>query len=377
MKGYLICDQLDCTGCSTCMNICPQSCISMQPNKYGHIYPVVNETKCIDCNLCVKICPQNKDTIKRQPITAFAGWHNDQSEYLSSTSGGAAAAFAHTIISMGGVVYGCASDHGLLIHHVRVDTESELTRLKGSKYVQSDIGYTYKNILTDLKCGKAVLFIGTPCQVAGLKSFLRKDYESLYCVDLICHGVPSQTQLKKHIKRVVGSDADIVQFRKGNDMGLRIYSRSGDMSYYSNVWVNKFQDSYYGAFIDGYSYRESCYRCRYADSKRASDITIGDFWGLSKEVNHDEINGCSCILPITPKGLELAKKSNLKLIKRSVDEAISGNTQLRNPSSKSQRAKVFRFLHPIIGHEVAYKICEFDRIINYRLIKPILRRIQI
>lgn len=377
MNGSQICPQNVCTGCSACLNVCPKSCISMKTGADGHIYPFVDESKCIDCSLCHKICPQNKNVESQHPTMAYAGWHNEQSEYISSTSGGAATAFAQTIIKQGGVVYGCVSREGLQIQHIRVDLEADLAKLKGSKYVQSDIDYSFKNILADLKTGRPVLFIGTPCQVAGLKTFLRKDYDHLYCVDLICHGVPSQAQLKKHIRHVAGGAIDLVGFRKGNDMGLRLFDFNGEMVYYSNVWIDKYRDSYYGAFIDGYSYRDSCYNCRYANPRRVSDVTIGDFWGLSKEVRHDEINGCSCILPITPKGLALVRMSNLKLIERPVDEAINGNSQLRHPSPLKRRAKLFRMLYPMIGYEAAYKICEFDRIINHRLLKPILRRVKL
>ncbi len=349
----------------------------MEVGADGHIYPYVDESTCIDCNLCHKTCPHNKDVESQRPIVAYAGWHNVQSEYLSSTSGGAASALAQTIIKQGGVVYGCVSRDALQIQHIRVDTEPDLAELKGSKYVQSNIDNIFKNILADLKIGRLVLFIGTPCQVAGLKSFLRRDYEQLYCIDLICHGVPSQYQLKKHIQYVGGNNINLVQFRKGNDMGLRLFDSSGKMVYYSNVWVNKYRDSYYGAFIDGYSYRDSCYTCRYANPHRVSDVTIGDFWGLSKEVKHDEINGCSCILPISPKGLDLVRMSDLKLIERSVDEAVNGNGQLRHPSPLKRRAKLFRKLYPIVGYEASYKICECDRIIGHRLIKPILRRIKL
>lgn len=377
MTCHDICAPDLCTGCSACANACPRMCIKMSAGKDGHLYPVVDESTCIECKICIKTCPQNHDISLSDPITAYAGWHNNHSEYLTSTSGGAATALAQSVISSGGVVFGCSSGSGLSIRHIRIEHEQDLKLLKGSKYTQSKIADIYKQVLSDLKNGRKVLFTGTPCQVAGLKSFLRKDYGNLYCADLICHGVPSQVQLMKHIGYVAGKEAQLVQFRKGNDMGLRIYDNTGTQIYYSNVWNNKFKDSYYGSFIDGYSYRESCYRCRYACGRRVSDVTIGDFWGLSKEIRHDEINGCSCILPITDKGLELVRISNLKLIERPVNEAIEGNSQLRHPSQKTKRARLFRCLYPILGYEIAYKLCEFDRILNFRILRPIRRRIRI
>lgn len=210
-----ICDKNKCTACGACLNICPKKCVYYKKDGVGHLYPVIDESKCIHCHACEKVCQVLHPLELEKPKTAYAGWHQDVEEYKSSTSGGAATAFAQKIISEGGVVYGCAWSKDLDVEHIRIDTLHDICRLKGSKYVQSKIS---NNILAqvkrDLKSDLKVLFIGTPCQIAGLKSYLRKDYDNLFLADLICHGVPPVSLLKKHVKRIAGTLKNVqVSFR--------------------------------------------------------------------------------------------------------------------------------------------------------------------
>lgn len=377
MTGIQICQKALCTGCSACVNICPQNCISMVEGKLGHLYPYIDQTKCVDCRLCVQSCPMNKAVELKNPLTAYAGWHKNRDEYLSSTSGGAASALSQRIINKGGVVYGCASQKGIIISHIRIDSLNDLLLLKGSKYVQSSINDCFRIIKNDLKSDKPVLFIGTPCQCAGLKSFLGRDYENLYIVDIICHGVPSQYLLRKHTNKISYGLGVNVSFRKGNDMGLRVFDKNNKLIYYSNIWHERYKDSYYNTFIDGYTYRDSCYQCKFARPERCSDITIGDFWGLGKDLKYDSINGCSCILPITQKGLALLNDVPLELHERSVLEAVNGNGQLQHPQKLTNRIKVFRKIYKITGLKRSYLLCELDHIIEIRFVNPIKRRFKL
>lgn len=347
----------------------------METGFLGHIYPKIDQNACIDCGLCRKVCPVNHPIEKKSPITVFAGWHKDIEEYFSSSSGGAAAALSKEIIRKGGVVYGCASLPGIKVRHVRVSTDNELPLLKGSKYVQSNVDDSYKLVLSDLRKGLLVLFIGTPCQVAGLKGFLRKDYDNLYTVDLICHGTPSLDYLKIHVKKVSKGKGVKVQFRKGNDMGLRVFDEEGNQIYYSNVWRNRYKDTYYNTFIDGYTYRDSCYQCSYASPERCSDITIGDYWGIGEDFVYDSINGCSCMFPITRKGITLLRSCNLILHERRVEEAVEGNEQLRHPKILDFRRKVFRKLCDMIGISAAYCFCEWDHIFEKYVILKVKRKL--
>lgn len=169
-----ICSKDSCIGCAACVNACPRSCIKMQEDKWGYIYPVIDDSLCTDCGLCVKVCPSNKNKIDSVVSNkCYAAWSLDAEDRATSTSGGVASVLSSFVISVGGVVYGAVVSKGADIHHARIDNANELYRLKGSKYVQSHIGEMYKSVLKDLKQNLVVLFIGTPCQIAGIKGFLR------------------------------------------------------------------------------------------------------------------------------------------------------------------------------------------------------------
>ena len=374
-----ICEKEHCTGCWACVNSCMKNAITMREGQLGHLYPHIDIDICIDCRLCHKICPANKVLDATFPSTAFAGWSKNLDEYKTSTSGGAAAAFSKYLIRQGGVVYGCACLDNVNICHVRVDKESDLHLFKGSKYVQSNVGENFRLAKEDLQAGRKVLFIGTPCQIAGLKSYLRKDYANLYLVDLICHGVPSLVYLKQHVFKMTKSkEISQVKFRDGDGMYLLLLLLRDKVLYRRSLWEERYKDTYFNTFIDGFTYRNSCYQCKFAKPERVSDITIGDFWGLKDDLPLAHPNGCSCLLPITPKGVELinAIKSDFHLFEREISEAESGNEQLRHPKRKNFRISVFRNIYHLIGIDTAYKLTVSDRIIRYylrKLIKKIFK----
>lgn len=365
-----ICNLKHCTGCAACMNRCPKQCIEMLPDdKLGHLYPVIDHDKCIDCGSCQKACPANHPLELRKPLHAYAGWDRNESEYISSTSGGAASTFARFIIRQGGVVYGCAMLPGIEVRHVRVDNLDDIAKLKGSKYVQSTMGMTYQAVRNDLRQGRKVLFIGTPCQVAGVKSFVgEKNSGNLYTADLICHGTPPLAFLKKHVlKKTRGIVPDKILFRKGTYLLLLLLE--GKELYKSSLFEQRYEDIYYNAFFDGFSYRDSCNTCRYAQPKRVSDVTIGDFWGLNENLPLEHPHGCSVLLPTTDKGMELIDgiRTDFNLFERSVDEAVNGNDQLRHPKEADCRIRMFKKLLPIVGAGNAYRLCMIDKIARRKL----------
>ena len=357
-----------------CLNICNSNSIKIKTGVTGHLYPYIDTSVCTDCGLCHKICPENTPLSRSAGSYAYAGWHKDPDNYKTSASGGAAAALSELIISRGGAVYGCVEEKGK-IKHIRISDSKELHRFKGSKYVQSEIKEIYKPLLKDLREGRQVLFTGTPCQAAGLRSYLRKDYANLYIADLICHGVPSQKDLNDHIQQKCGTtDVDSIKFREGNTFCLSV--KKGEQTLYrSLLWEERYSDSFFNAFIDGYNYRESCYHCRYACPDRVSDITIGDFWGLGDDIKADNKNGCSCIIPVTEKGKELLENIEDRFIlhRRDIEEAIKGNDQLRAPMVMNRRIKIFRAIYPILGQSLSYKLLNADRIIKLRTKKSIKR----
>lgn len=372
----VICNEKHCTGCAACMNRCPKQCIEMRSdNKLGHLHPVIDHERCIDCGACQNVCPANNPLELRRPITAYAGWDKAESEYVSSTSGGAASAFARFIIRQGGVVYGCAMLPNIEVKHIRVDKLDDIDKLKGSKYVQSTIGTIYHSVREDLSQGRKVLFIGTPCQVAGVKSYIgAKNADNLYTADLICHGTPSLDFLRKHIlKKTKGVVPDQILFRQGAYLLLLLLLQGREL-YRSSLFEQRYQDIYYNAFFDGFTYRDSCNTCRYAQPNRVSDVTIGDFWGLKENLPLKHPHGCSVLLPTTEKGKELIEgiRNEFYLFERTVEEAVNGNDQLRHPKEADFRIRLFKHIQPAIGIENAYRLCMLDKIAR-RMVSKIIK----
>lgn len=373
-----ICDKDICTGCGLCASICHKNSIKMVTiDKLGHLYPQIDQKKCVDCGLCKKKCPSLNTPIQTAPITAYAAIAKDKEEYRSSTSGGAASVFSRYIIEQGGVVYGCAveeDDDVVDIKHIRVDKIAELYRLKGSKYVQSRITDIIPRLKDDIKNGNDVLFIGTPCQCAAIRNLYNKTPDNLYLVDLICHGVPSLSLLKRHIRNVLpNKQINKLSFREGNEYKLSLNVNT-ESAYCKSMLTDRFSDFYYDTFIDGVTFRESCYTCRYAKPYRCSDITIGDFWGLKHDADKylpKHNNGISVLLPITEKGMKLidSTKTQFDITERIVDEAVKGNHQLQHPINKCWRTKMFRYLAKSLRLETAYKISVWDRIVRHSLSK--------
>lgn len=340
----------DCTGCAACSNACAHEAITMTPiDRLGSLYPQVNNDACVECKLCEKVCPALHPIEQKLPQKVFAAWSKDIEENRKSTSGGLATIFSKKILQAGGVVYGCSSI-GTDVKHIRIDDIEDVDKLRGSKYVQSSIDDVFKRVRKDLLSKTRVLFIGTPCQVAGLLSFLRKPYENLLTVDLICHGTPSLRLLQEHEKKIApDKKVTKVGFRDSGSYVLKLYS-GNDLIYSSNLWKKRYEDAYYNAFIRGYTFRESCYRCRYAHKERCSDVTIGDFWGLGKEIpfrSESPNAGISVALVNTDKGKQFlsANTDALYLSDRPLDEAVNGNPQLKSPKKKTLAMKVFRHLY--------------------------------
>ena len=368
-----ICDRKRCTGCGLCVSACPKQCISMKAMHLGHLYPVIDESSCIDCGICVRNCPAINPPSKFFPQKAYAAWSKDQEDYKTSTSGGVASVLSSYIIHNGGVVFGCSCLPNAIIKHIKVDKKEELHRLKGSKYVQSDISEALRLLPSEAKTGRLVLFIGTPCQVASVRNLFRKIPENLFLVDLICHGVPSQDYLRQHIKSILGrTDIDKIVFREQTGDYVVDIQENRKSIYKQSLRSPRYKDNYINAFFDGFTMRKSCHTCQYAKPERASDITIGDFWGLGSQgccsiPSHPY--GISLILPITEKGLSLieAVKGQLNIFERPIEEAINGNEQLKRPKDGGIRQKIFDHMEPFVGINKAYRFAVLDRIIRYKL----------
>lgn len=366
-----------CSGCNACAEICPKHCIKMVPDKKGFLYPNIDSTICINCGACEKICPIKKSNIElNTPITAYAAWNKNKEQYLASSSGGAAYVLSSYIIKQGGVVYGCASE-GLHVHHIRVESLLELPKLQGSKYVQSDVRGLYSKVKSDLKIERPVMFIGTPCQVAGLKKYLKQIPDYLYLVDLICHGVPSQQMLREHVNHVLDNQVvEHLSFRKGSMFRIELTSHCKTYS------SEPRKDMYFHAFLTGISYRKSCYQCPFARKERVGDVTIGDFWGLKDAASLPlKISeGISLLMPSSEKGMDLidSVKPDMHVYERSVKEAADGNAQLNHPVYKSLSAKLLSILYPFFAFDKAVRIATVkNSALDYlkcllRPLKPVL-----
>lgn len=183
-----------CFGCMACQDVCAKHCITLRKDKYGHIQPYFNKEDCVDCGLCLKICPSQNPPLLNTPIKTIASWRINEDLRMESSSGGVASSLAEQFVNKGGIVYGCAFVPPFNFQHIRCTSLEELKKIKGSKYVQSDLSKIYPQVSADLKAGRKVLMIGTPCQIAAVRN--RFKYNSLlYTIDLVCHGVPSSHML--------------------------------------------------------------------------------------------------------------------------------------------------------------------------------------
>lgn len=327
----------NCTECSACKYSCPKKAISFIINNEGFSYPEINQTKCIDCSICKNICPVlNTEKLVNKPRVIYAAQINDNVTLSKSSSGGMFYLFASYALSKGGVVYGAAWDKNMKNQHIEVDNLADLNQLLGSKYVQSDIGDSYLRIKERLKSGRIVYFSGTPCQVAGLKSFLKKDYENLITSDIICHGTPSQKIFDVFLQSLRDEyKADIVNYFF-RDKSLYGWSSNASTSIIKikrkrngkelKLIYNHNMRAYYNAFLNGDISRLDCYSCPFAKSERTGDFTIGDYWDIEK-IYSDFPNiekGVSVITINTEKGMKLwlNQKSKCTYKESSVEDLL-------------------------------------------------------
>lgn len=348
----------ECCGCGACRNICPNDAIYFENDEHGYIYPRIQKDKCVSCGLCNTVCPIKKDAVINTPIKAYAVALNDCSTLKKSASGGAFAGIAKYILDQNGVVYGAAYGENQYVHHICISSNNDLGKLQDSKYVQSDIEKTYKDVKEKLREGKLVLFSGTPCQIAGLKLFLRRDYDSLYTIDLICHGVPSFQLFHDGIYSYINDGEKILElsFRdKASGWGTEGYILTDKRRYV----FNELKSSYYYYFTDSSLNRDSCYGCKYSSDKRPGDFTIGDYWHIgtahpSFEKTIIEKNGVSCVLINTKKGIDLFTevKKYFSTIESTLDLVKERNGRLREDNSTTlpEKRKVLLNLYRTNGY---------------------------
>ncbi|MGN0335136.1 MAG: Coenzyme F420 hydrogenase/dehydrogenase, beta subunit C-terminal domain [Lachnospiraceae bacterium] len=358
-KAIIYDDKKLCCGCGVCALVCPKQAIVMEPDSYGFIYPHIKKESCISCGLCERACAFQKQPNNNMPEAVYALSRKDTQRLIDSASGGVFAGIAEQWIEQGGVVYGVAllRRNGTLTPcHTMAETTEELLPLLGSKYVQSDLGTAYSHTKNLLDSGRKVLFSGMPCQVAGLKSWLKKDYVGLLTVDLVCHGVPSAAMFQDYLaveSQRTGYIIEDFRFRdKGNEgyNARMIYSDQGKQC---SVRVPSNKSSYYELFLHGEIFRENCYHCPYANAHHPADLTIGDYWGIEQEHPSyltpdgtlDQKAGISMVMVNTAKGAEAFEtyKDAFWYYPSTFECVSKHNEQLNHPSSPgSHREELLR-----------------------------------
>ena len=316
-----------CSGCTACASICPQNCIQMKADIQGFLYPEVHKEHCTDCHLCEKVCPllnQNAlDTKQENTMNrtrAYAAFANTEMKREDSASGAIFPVLARQIIEDGGIVYGVAyveENGSLLVRHKKAETYEEVKSFLNAKYVQSNMQSVFSEIEGQLKAKRVVLFTGTPCQVSGLKSYLsnkRINTDTLFCIDNICHGVPSPKAWKSYVEycmKIDGKKELPSMNMRDKTTGWSHYMASVLRTYKDGTTVREkaSNNSYMRAFMSGLSLRPSCNACAYKGYERVSDITLGDFWGIWKYHKEcDDNQGTSAVLIHSEKGMKLWEK---------------------------------------------------------------------
>lgn len=373
------------------MQVCPKQCITLKEDREGFLYPLVNASICVDCGLCEKTCPVINQGTPHEPISVYAAVNPDEEIRRQSSSGGIFTLLAETVIADNGVVFGARFDKHWNVVHDYTETLEGLAAFRGSKYVQSRIGNAYSQTEQFLKAGRKVMFTGTPCQVNGLKQFLRKEYANLLAVDFVCHGVPGPKVWRKYLDEEVARLCDknsvsshhissfpdrdtlvkSISFRN-KALGWKKYSfvltlskasaagEQNTVSYSSLFYDN----AYMQAFLANLSLRPSCYNCPAKEEKSGSDITIGDYWGVENvKPNIDDDKGCSLVILNTKKGNNKFQTLNTKKQKTFYQEAQKANPSIKLSVQEPPYRKLFMLLYRYLGFKITLKLAFSIRLI--------------
>lgn len=351
-------DKNTCCGCSACAQVCPQKAIEMKTNEEGFLYPFIDSSKCVSCGLCERVCPISATVpnVFSKNDTAIGGWNKDETVLKDSSSGGAFSLFADYVIGLGGGVIGCALDEKLVAKHILIEKKEDIEKLRGSKYVQSDVDGAYQKAEALLRQNRPVLFVGTPCQAKGLYLYIGTKYaaglNNLYICDFICHGTPSPKifgDYVEYLEKTEGEKITGFKFRNkirnwnpsGMQQGTVLITASGR----EVTHLPAYNDSYMNGFLDDLYLRPSCYNCASKEpEKYYSDFTIADFWGVNK--SYPELNnpkGTSLILFHSDKGRQLFEnvKEGFYFKEVDVNKAVKKNKPLRESMEMNPNREQF------------------------------------
>lgn len=300
-----------CCGCTACQQICPAQCITMQPDSEGFLYPEIDSERCLRCHRCQTVCPIQNPPDSGENTQAWVGYARSDAIRSQSSSGGIFTLAAEAVLNRGGVVFGAAFDDSFRVHHICVETQAELGKLRGSKYVQSDLEDTFVQAKRYLQGGRWVLFTGTACQIGGLRAYLGRDYPNLLTMDVLCHGVPSPKIWRLYLqeqRRRYGAEITAIRMRD-KQRGWKQFSMAMAFDNGQAYCVPFHQDPFMGLFLGNIDLRPSCHDCRFKAFPRPSDMTIGDCWGIERHMpDMDDDRGTSVILVHTRKGQDLLER---------------------------------------------------------------------
>lgn len=374
MTSYLVSNSpINCYGCRACEQICPRKAIVMKENSEGFLYPILMEDQCTKCGMCYQVCPYDSPSSVNVPIEAIAAQYKDRISLLASSSGGLFSALADYVLANKGYVAGCIFDESFNAVHILTNQKEMVEKMRGSKYVQSNLKNVYSDIQVCLREGSLVMFTGTPCQVDGLRCFLRHEYSNLLTVDIICHGVPSPRLFALYIKSVSQKNGNIL------DIKFRDKQRNGWCSQGSITYSNKTKtispynsSYYYYYYLKNCISRMSCYSCKYSTKARVSDVTIGDYWNISDDFpDLDTSAGFSAVLLNTQKGKRFFAEisSKLQTYETRLDAVVRGNGNLHAPTiMPKSRIDIYSRIAAEGYDSVAKKDCK------YQYVKPFVRK---
>lgn len=355
-----------CSACGACVQICPKNALSFQPSHEGFLYPSVDQSLCVECRICERTCPvlNEKHSAKFSERKTYAAFCNDIKTRLESSSGGMFSVLAERIIENGGVVFGAGFDADFSVKQGWADRIEELEKFRGSKYLQSRTESTFRECRKFLDEGREVLYTGTPCQIAGLKAFLRKDYANLYTADVVCHGVPSPSLWKKYIEhREKKSASRTVRtaFRRKDD-GWKLYSLAFAFENASEYRKILTKDKYMQLFLHDNCLRESCYQCHFTGDSHKSDLTLADFWGVENHISEMfDDRGTSLVIVQTDKGSEILESVRDRIRIKAADfaSAVKGNPSYFE--SKTRIALRSGFYRDLQSHGIGWMYRKYGR----------------
>jgi coenzyme F420-reducing hydrogenase beta subunit len=361
-----------CTGCSSCCNICPHGCITMNIDIEGFWYPVIDDQKCSQCGLCNQVCPVLYKQIVDNDPRAYACINNNESVRRFSSSGGVFTLIAEAVINQGGIVFGAKFDENFFVSHCCAETLEGIEEFRGAKYIQSKIGDSYKLARFFLDQERKVLFSGTPCQIGGLKTYLGKNYEHLFCVDFICHGVPSPKVWQYYLRcRIDNANSPIskVAFRN-KDKGWKSYSVLLNFQNGTEYRRTRYQDLYIRAYLKDICLRPSCYNCAFKTLHRQSEITLADFWGIQNILPEmDDDKGTSLVIVNSIRGENMLNKIANKIIFKQVnlEKSIYFNSSaIQSMPIHPKRKKFFEELNKKPFDKLVKKYCSDPMIVRLK-----------